>query len=291
MSAHVQPVIQPFFESLTHTWSYVVHCPASRRAAIYDCVLNYDFASGGTAHHSADEIITYVQAQNLSVDWIIETHAHADHLTAAPYLQEKLGGKIAIGHRIHQVQSVFIGIFNLADNVAADGRQFDHLFVDGEHYQVGELDAYTIPTPGHTPACMSHVIGDAVLVGDTIFMPDGGTARADFPGGNAATLYQSIQTLLSLPEEYRIFVCHDYASDRPFACQTTVGEEKKCNIHIKEGTSEAEFVAMREARDATLGMPNLILPSLQVNIRAGHFPAPESNGQMYLKWPVNAFKR
>lgn len=169
MSAHIQPVIQPFFESLTHTWSYVVHCPASRRAAIYDCVLNYDFASGGTAHHSADEIITYVQAQNLSVDWIIETHAHADHLTAAPYLQEKLSGKIAIGHRIHQVQSVFIGIFNLADSVAADGRQFDHLFADGEHYQIGELDAYTIPTPGHTPACMSHVIGDAVLVGDTIF--------------------------------------------------------------------------------------------------------------------------
>lgn len=285
------PLVQPFFDAATHTYSYVVHCPVTQRAAVIDSVLNYEAASGAVSHQSADLIIDYVRAQGLGVDWIIETHAHADHLSAAPYLRDRLGGKIAIGQPIAQVQSVFCRLFNLEDEVAADGSQFDHLFEDGETYAIGKLSARVMATPGHTPACMSHVIGDAVFVGDTLFMPDGGTARADFPGGDAATLYRSIQNILALPQDYRIFVCHDYGPNgRPFACETTVGAEKQHNIHVRDGLSEAEFVAMRQARDATLSVPNLILPALQVNIRAGRFPKPEDNGTVYLKWPVNAFR-
>ena len=287
----LKPIVQPFFETLTNTYSYVVHCPQTHRAAVIDSVLNYDSASGGTAHESADEIVAYVREQGLTVDWLIETHAHADHLSDAPYLHRQLGGTTAIGARITAVQNVFTGVFNLEGEVAVDGSQFEHLFADGEHYSIGNLQAYVMATPGHTPACLTHVIGDAVFVGDTLFMPDG-TARCDFPGGDAATLYQSIHKILALPEDFRLFVCHDYGPDgRAFACETTVFEQKQHNIHVREGIGEAEFVAMRTARDATLEMPKLILPSLQVNIRAGHFPAPEHNGTVYLKWPVNAFKK
>ena len=284
------PLVTAFFEPVTNTYSYVVQDPESKHAAIIDSVLNYDFASGSTATDSADEIIGHVRERQLVIDWIIETHAHADHLSAAPYLQQQLGGKIGIGAPITRVQTVFVDIFNLADTVATDGSQFDHLFRDGEHYRIGALEARAIATPGHTPACMSHIIGDSVFVCDTLFMPDSGTARADFPGGNAATLYQSIRKLLSLPDSQRMFMCHDYAPNgRPFQYQTTVGAQKRSNIHVHDGISEAEFVAMRTQRDATLDMPKLILPSLQVNIRAGHFPKPEANGRSYLKWPLNAF--
>ncbi len=291
MNTSSAPLVQPFFDAATHTYSYVVHCPDTQHAAVIDSVLNYEAASGAVSHQSADLIVDYVRAQGLSVDWIIETHAHADHLSAAPYLREQIGGKIAIGKPIAQVQSVFCRLFNLEGEVAADGSQFDHLFEDGETYTIGKLSARVMATPGHTPACMSHVIGDAVFVGDTLFMPDGGTARADFPGGDAATLYRSIQNILALPQDYRIFVCHDYGPNgRPFACETTVGAEKQHNIHVRDGLSEAGFVAMRQARDATLSVPNLILPALQVNIRAGRFPEPEDNGMVYFKWPVNAFR-
>ena len=290
MSA-LAPQVHPFFDALTHTWSYIVQDPASNHAAIIDPVLDYDFASGSTATTAADAIIAHVKQLGLSIDWIIETHAHADHLSAAPYLQQHLGGKIGIGAPITRVQQVFAPVFNIADELAADGSQFDHLFVDGEHYAIGELDARVMATPGHTPACMSHIIGDAVFVGDTLFMPDQGTARADFPGGDAAVLYQSIHKLLQLPEHFRMIMCHDYAPNgREFRHQTSVGEQKRHNIHIANGVGEAEFVQMRTERDRTLGMPKLILPSLQVNIRAGQFPAPESNGQVYLKWPLNLFR-
>lgn len=288
----VQPEVHAFFEPVTNTFSYVVRDPASNHAAIIDSVLNFDFASGNTDTHSADEIIDHVHKHGLTIDWIIETHAHADHLSAAPYLKEKLGGQVGIGHRITEVQKVFADVFHVADDVAADGSQFDHLFTDGERYSIGHITAQAMATPGHTPACMSHIIGDAVFVGDTLFMPDSGTARADFPGGDAATLYQSVRKLLELPENLRLFMCHDYGTDgRDVLYETTVGEQKRHNIHVRDGISEATFIQVRNKRDATLGMPKLILPSLQVNIRAGHLPKPEANGQVYLKWPVNAFKK
>ena len=284
------PIIESFFDEPTNTVSYVVHDPESRRAAIIDSVLDYDPASGRTSFSSADAIIAYVGEKELSIDWLLETHAHADHLSAAPYLQQKLGGKIAIGEHIVTVQSVFGKLFNAGSDFQRDGSDFDQLWKDGDRFQVGNLDVTVLHVPGHTPACIAYVIGDAVFVGDTMFMPDYGTARADFPGGDARTLYRSARRLLALPADTRLFMCHDYLPKgrEAYVWETTVAAERAANVHIHDGVSEDEFVAMREARDATLGMPKLILPSVQVNMRAGHMPAPEENGVTYLKIPVNA---
>lgn len=286
----VRPDVTAFFDQETETFSYVVKDPASSACAVIDSVMNLEYASGTISYEGADEIIAFIRDNNLKLQWLIETHVHADHLTAAPYIQERLGGRIGIGSNITVVQNVFAGIFNTGDEFKCDGSQFDVLFDDGDSYQIGEMTAYAMHTPGHTPACMTHVIGDAVFVGDTIFMPDVGTARADFPGGNAAVLYQSISKVLSLPDDARLFMCHDYPTGRDVDYQTTVAEEKKGNIHVHEGVAEAEFVSVREARDATLAMPHLILPSLQVNMRAGHLPPVEDNNMVYLKLPINAFK-
>ncbi|MEQ1495218.1 MAG: MBL fold metallo-hydrolase [Novosphingobium sp.] len=291
--AHAQsgvPQIKAFFDEATFTVTYVVHDPESRRAAIVDSVLDYDPASGRTSCSSADAVIAYVGEKALSVDWHLETHAHADHLSAAPYLQQKLGGKIAIGEHIVKVQQVFGNLFNAGTGFARDGSDFDHLWKDGDHFQIGKLDVTVLHVPGHTPACIAYVIGDAVFVGDTMFMPDYGTARADFPGGDARSLYQSAQRLLSLPAETRLFMCHDYLPEgrTQYVWESTVEAERKANVHIHEGVSEDAFVAMREARDKTLAMPRLILPSVQVNMRAGHMPPAEDNGVTYLKIPVNA---
>ena len=283
------PQVESFFDPVTNTVSYVVIDPQSRRCALVDSVLDYDAASGHTSYAGAQKLVDFVRAQNLTVDWLLETHVHADHLSAAPWLQEQVGGKLAIGDHIRTVQHTFGKVFNAGTDFARDGSQFDHLFHDGDHYQVGELQARALHTPGHTPACMSHLIGDALFVGDTLFMPDYGTARCDFPGGDARTLYRSIRKLLALPDETRVFLCHDYlpeGRDR-FCWQTTIGEQRRHNIHVHEGISEAQFVAMREERDATLGMPRLILPSVQVNMRAGHLPPPEDNGVQYMKIPLN----
>ena len=283
------PQVESFFDPVTNTVSYVVIDPQSRRCALVDSVLDYDAASGHTSYAGAQKLVDFVRAQNLTVDWLLETHVHADHLSAAPWLQEQVGGKLAIGDHIRTVQDTFGKVFNAGTDFARDGSQFDHLFHDGDHYQVGELQARALHTPGHTPACMSHLIGDALFVGDTLFMPDYGTARCDFPGGDARTLYRSIRKLLALPDETRVFLCHDYlpeGRDR-FCWQTTIGEQRRHNIHVHEGISEAQFVAMREERDATLGMPRLILPSVQVNMRAGHLPPPEDNGVRYMKIPLN----
>ena len=283
------PQVESFFDPVTNTVSYVVIDPQSRRCALVDSVLDYDAASGHTSYAGAQKLVDFVRAQNLTVDWLLETHVHADHLSAAPWLQEQVGGKLAIGDHIRTVQHTFGKVFNAGTDFARDGSQFDHLFHDGDHYQVGELQARALHTPGHTPACMSHLIGDALFVGDTLFMPDYGTARCDFPGGDARTLYRSIRKLLALPDETRVFLCHDYlpeGRDR-FCWQTTIGEQRRHNIHVHEGISEAQFVAMREERDATLGMPRLILPSVQVNMRAGHLPPPEDNGVRYMKIPLN----
>lgn len=283
-----KPDVVPFYDEDTNTFSYVVSDPASRACAIVDSVMEFDYPSGRTTFKGADSIIEYIKSHKLDLQWHIETHVHADHLSAAPYIQEKLGGKIGIGEKITQVQKTFGEIFNESEDFRRDGSQFDHLFRDGEQYSVGKLVCTAIHTPGHTPACMTHVIGDAVFVGDTLFMPDGGTARADFPGGDARTLFQSVRHILSLPDSARIFVCHDYMPDgREVEFETTVKAEKDANIHVHDGIDESEFVAMREARDKTLGMPRLILPSLQVNMRAGHLPDPESNGVVYLKIPLN----
>lgn len=286
------PKVVPFFEEDTNTFSYVVQDPDSKACAIVDSVLDFDMASGGVSYESADAIIAYVQDRQLEVQWILETHVHADHLTAAPYLQEKLGGKIAIGEHVKTVQETFAGIYNTGAEFRRDGSQFDHLFKDGEQYQIGNLSAYVLHTPGHTPACTTHVIGDAAFVGDTLFMPDAGTARADFPGGDAGQLYQSIKKILSLPPDTRIFMCHDYGADdrKEVEYQTSVKDELAQNIHVNDKVSEADFVKMRTARDKTLAVPHLILPSLQVNMRAGHLPPAESNGVSYLKLPINAFK-
>lgn len=290
-SSKMKPEVAPFFDKDTNTFSYVVKDPSSNSCAIVDSVLDFDYPSGSISYTGADRIIDYVKEHNLKVEWLIETHAHADHLSAAPYIQEKLGGKLGIGEHIVTVQETFGKVFNAGTEFERDGSQFDHLFKDGETYKVGELECKAIHTPGHTPACMTHVMGDAAFVGDTLFMPDAGTARADFPGGDAGVLFDSIQIILSLPAETRIFMCHDYCPNgRQLEYLTTVEEQRKNNIHVKEGTSKAAFVEMRQARDRTLGMPRLILPSLQVNMRAGHFPEPESNGTVYLKVPINAFK-
>jgi glyoxylase-like metal-dependent hydrolase (beta-lactamase superfamily II) len=284
------PVIKAFFDAPTFTVTYVVHDSESDRAVIIDSVLDFDPASGRTSYASADAVLAYVAEKALTVDWLLETHAHADHLSAAPYLQGRLGGKIAIGAQICTVQEVFGGLFNAGPQFAHDGSDFDHLFADGDQFTVGKLQVTVLHVPGHTPACIAYVIGDAVFVGDTMFMPDYGTARADFPGGDARTLYRSARRILSLPSETRLFLCHDYlpAGRTEYVWETTVAAERAGNVHIHEGVSEDEFVAMREARDATLAMPRLILPSVQVNMRAGHFPPAEDNGVTYLKIPLNA---
>jgi glyoxylase-like metal-dependent hydrolase (beta-lactamase superfamily II) len=284
------PMIRAFFDKPTFTVSYVVHDPETKKAAIIDSVLDFDPASGRTSLASADSIIQYVAQQGLAVDWLLETHAHADHLSAAPYLQQKLGGKIAIGEHIVTVQNVFGKLFNADTDFQRDGSDFDRLFADGDHFQIGKLDVTVLHVPGHTPADIAYVIGDAVFTGDTMFMPDYGTARADFPGGNARQLFQSLRRILSLPATTRLFMCHDYlpAGRTEYAWETTVEAERTGNIHAHDGITEDEFVAMREARDATLDMPRLILPSVQVNMRAGHMPAADDNGITYLKIPVNA---
>ncbi|MBO2928799.1 MBL fold metallo-hydrolase [Metapseudomonas otitidis] len=286
MTAHVEP----FFDPATFTYSYVVSDPASRRCAVVDSVLDYDPAAGRTRTASADRLIAYVREQGLTLEWILETHVHADHLSAAPYIQRQLGGRLAIGEHITVVQRTFGTLFNAESGFATDGSQFDHLLKDGDRFSVGGIQAQALHTPGHTPACMTYLIGDAAFVGDTLFMPDYGTARCDFPGGDARTLYRSIRRLFALPDTTRLFMCHDYKAPgrEHFLYQTSVGEERAHNVHVHEGISEDEFVAMRQARDANLGMPALILPSVQVNMRAGQLPPAEANGTRYLKIPLNA---
>ncbi|NMM45491.1 MBL fold metallo-hydrolase [Rhodospirillaceae bacterium KN72] len=284
-----KPEVKTFFDKDTFTATHVVMDPETKAAAIVDSVKDYDPKSGRTATRSADEVIAFVKDKGLTVEWILETHVHADHLSAAPYLKEKLGGKIAIGARIDIVQGVFKRIFNAEEDFATDGRQFDLLLDDAASFKLGSIDATVIHTPGHTPACSTYVIGDAAFVGDTLFMPDFGTARCDFPGGDARVLYKSIQKILALPPETRIFLCHDYAPNgREYIWETTVAAEKAENIHVRDGISEDDFVKMRTERDKQLDMPVLILPSVQVNMRAGELPPPEANGTRYLKIPVDA---
>ncbi len=284
------PDVKVFFDAATNTFSYVVWDRASRQAAVLDSVLDYDAASGRTRREGADAIIDFVAAQALELAWVIDTHVHADHLSASPYVQSRLGGRLGIGEHICSVQQTFGKLFNVEDGFARDGSQFDHLFKDGERYRLGEIEAVAWHTPGHTAACMTHVIGDAAFVGDTLFMPDYGTARCDFPGGDARQLYRSIQRIFALPDDTRVFLCHDYkAPGRDvFAHETTVGEQRRANIHVHEGVSEETFVALRQARDATLAVPRLLLPSVQVNMRAGLLPPAEDNGVSYLKIPLNA---
>ncbi|MGE8616908.1 MAG: MBL fold metallo-hydrolase [Achromobacter spanius] len=283
----MNPHIQAFFDAVTATVTYVVHDGSA--CAIIDSVLDYDPKSGRSSTASADRVVDYVRENGLDTQWLLETHAHADHLSAAPYLQRKLGGVIAIGQSIRTVQGVFKQIFNLEPEFQLDGSQFGRLFADGEVFKIGKLEATAIHVPGHTPADMAYLIGDAAFVGDTMFMPDVGTARCDFPGGNAHELYRSIQRLLSLPGDTRLFMCHDYPPNgRNANWQTSVAAQRNGNIHVRDGISEDDFVAMRTRRDATLSMPTLILPAIQVNIRAGHFPPPEDNGVRYLKIPVDS---
>jgi len=290
-AADAQATVAPFYDESSNTFSYIVADPQTAACAVIDSVMNFDQASGTISHEGADQIIDYILRHNLELNWILETHVHADHLSAAPYIKERLGGKMGIGSAITIVQETFGKVFNEGTDFQRDGSQFDRLFEDGDHLAVGKLSVEVLHTPGHTPACMSYVVGDAVFVGDTLFMPDGGTARADFPGGDARELYRTIQRIFSLPDEYRIFVCHDYCPNgRKVEYQTSVEDEKRANIHLNSATTENEFVHMREARDKTLGMPQLILPSLQVNMRAGHLPEAEETGQVFLKLPVNAFK-
>ena len=282
------PTVQSFFDPATWTVSYVVYEQEGSVCAIIDPVLDYDPKSGRTRTSSADKLISFVQGKNLQIEWILETHAHADHLSAAHYLKKKIGGKIAIGAAITNVQDVFKRIFHLEPEFRSDGHQFDLLLKDGETFAIGALTVEALSVHGHTPACMAYRIGDAVFVGDTLFMPDVGTARCDFPGGDAHMLYRSIRKLLSLPAETRLFMCHDYPPEsRSAAWETTVAEQRAKNIHVHDGVSEEEFVKMRTERDATLQMPVLILPSVQVNIRAGEMPPPEDNGVSYLKIPIN----
>ena len=281
--------VRSFFDEATFTVTHVLSDPASGKAAIIDSVLDFDPASGRTSTSSADALIAYIREQDLEVEWLLETHAHADHLSAAPYLQEQLGGKLAIGRHILTVQETFGKIFNEGTRFARDGSQFDHLFDEGDRFSVGSIPAIALHVPGHTPADMAYVIGDTVFIGDTLFMPDYGSARADFPGGDAHVLYRSVRRLLSLPESTRLFLCHDYKAPgrNTYAWETTVAEQRSGNVHLRDGISEDDFVAMRRARDATLDMPRLILPSIQVNMRGGHFPEPEENGVSYLKLPLN----
>lgn len=284
-----KPEVKAFFDEATFTVSYVVSDPATAKAAIIDPVLDYDAASGRTSTASADQLIAYINDGGLSVDWILETHVHADHLSGAPYLKEKLGGKTAIGSSVTAVQKTFKSIFNLRD-LATDGGQFDRLFADGDSFDVGDIDGRVIATPGHTPACVTYVIGDSAYVGDTLFMPDFGTARTDFPGGSASQLYASIQKTFSLPDDTRLFMCHDYKAPGrdEYAWETTVAAQRTGNVHINKDISEGDFVATREGRDSQLGMPKLLLPAIQVNIRAGQFPDPEDNDICYLKIPIDA---
>jgi len=284
-----RPVVKAFFDEATFTVTYVVSDPATSCAAIIDPVLDYDAASGRTSTTSADAVAAYVQENKLGVDWILETHVHADHLSGAPYLKEKLGGQTAIGKHVTTVQETFKTVFNLADLVT-DGSQFDQLFSDGDTFPVGEIEGRVIATPGHTPACITYVIGDSAYVGDTLFMQDFGTARTDFPGGSAAELYASIQKILSLPDDTRLFMCHDYKAPGrdTFAWETTVAKQRDANIHINKNVSGQEFIAMREGRDKELGMPKLLLPAIQVNVRAGQLPEPEDNNVRYLKIPLDA---
>ena len=288
-NATVTPQVHGIFDEATWTVTYVVFEKQGSSCAIIDSVLDYDPKSGRTDHKSADKVIAFVKANDLKVEWILETHAHADHLTAAPYLKQHLGGKTAIGDHIGGVQKVFKAIFNMEAGFKQDGSQFDHLFADGETIQVGAISGHTMYVPGHTPACVAYQFGDAVFVGDTMFMPDVGTARCDFPGGDAKTLYASTRKILSLPPETRLFMCHDYPPNgRPVNFQTTVAEQRAKNIHVHDGISEAQFVDMRTKRDATLAMPVLILPAVQINIRAGELPPKEDNGVSYVKIPLNA---
>ncbi|MCO4812608.1 MAG: MBL fold metallo-hydrolase [Gammaproteobacteria bacterium] len=284
-----KPDVTAFFDESTFTVTYVVSDPATGRAAVVDPVLDFDPASGRTSTTSADNLIAFIQDSKLRVDWILETHVHADHLSGASYIRETLGGKTAIGMAVTAVQETFKGVFNLKD-LATDGSQFEHLFADAETFSVGDIEARIIATPGHTPACVTYVIGDAAFVGDTLFMPDFGSARTDFPGGSAPQLYESIQKILALPDDTRLFMCHDYkAPGRDvYAWETSVAEQRASNIHISDKVSRDEFVAMREGRDSQLGMPKLILPSLQVNLRAGQLPEPEDNNIRYLKLPLDA---
>jgi glyoxylase-like metal-dependent hydrolase (beta-lactamase superfamily II) len=283
-----KPDVRAFHDAATFTVTYVVSDPATRQAAIIDSVLDYDPAAGRTSTDSADAVIAFVGKNDLDVAWILETHVHADHLSAAPYIKDRLGGSAAIGANVTTVQETFKPIFNLED-LATDGSQFDHRFTEGDTFTIGEIEARTIATPGHTPACMTYVIGDAAFVGDTLFMPDYGTARCDFPGGSAAQLYDSIQKILSLPADTRLFMCHDYKAPGrdEFAWETSVAEQRAHNVHINEKVSRDEFIETREGRDANLGMPKLILPSLQVNLRAGQLPPPEDNDIRYLKIPLD----
>ncbi|HTV68579.1 MAG TPA: MBL fold metallo-hydrolase [Rhizobiaceae bacterium] len=284
----VKPEVIGFFDKQTNTISYVVRDPASKACTVVDSVMDIDYAAGRITSDGADRIVEYIKSNGLSVEWIIETHVHADHLSGAPYIQQKLGGKLGIGENITVVQETFGKIFNEGTEFQRDGSQFDKLFGDGDSYTIGAMTAYVMHTPGHTPACMTHVIGDAAFIGDTLFMPDGGSARADFPGGDARVLYRSIQRVLSLPDDTRLFICHDYGPNgRDIKWETTVGIEKAHNIHLKDGVTEDEFVAMREARDKTLSMPKLIIPSLQINMRAGQLPPKDESGKSYLKVPVN----
>ena len=285
----MNPDIRTFFDEATFTATHVVWDPETKRAAIIDSVHDYDPKSGRTDTASADAVIAFVQQEGLEVDWILETHVHADHLTAAPYLQEKLGGRIGIGAKVAVVQGVFKSVFNAEDAFATDGRQFDRLFEDSEQFQIGDLTVEVMHTPGHTPACVTYVVGDAAFVGDTLFMPDFGTARCDFPGGDARQLYRSIKCILALPPETRLFLCHDYGpGGRAYEWVTTVAAQREKNIHVNDSVDEDGFVAMRTERDKQLSMPVLILPSVQVNMRAGVMPPPEANGISYLKLPVDA---
>ncbi|MCG4258596.1 MBL fold metallo-hydrolase [Acetobacter senegalensis] len=284
-----KPVIRTFFDETTFTASHVVHDPDTKAAAIIDSVLDYEAASGRTSYASAEKIVEYVRTEGLHVEWQLETHAHADHLSAAPWLQEQVGGKLGIGADIVTVQNVFGKIFNTGSEFARDGSQFERLFHDGDRFKVGTLDAIALHVPGHTSADMAFIIGDAAFIGDTLFMPDYGTARADFPGGDARMLFRSIHRLLKLPEQTRLFLCHDYKAPGrdTFAWETTVGAERAHNVHVHDGVTEDDFVKMRTTRDAKLSLPNLIMPSVQVNIRGGHMPEPEENGVSYIKIPIN----
>ena len=288
----IQPVIRAFFDEPTFTVSYLVSDPVTRRAAVIDPVLDFDLASGKADVRSAEAILAAARADGLTIDWVLETHAHADHLSAAPFIKAETGAKVGIGEHITEVQAIFRPVFQ-ADDLAADGSAFDHLFADGERFAIGELEVEVIHVPGHTPADVAYRIGDAVFVGDTLFMPDYGTARADFPGGDARKLYRSIRRLLALPGETRLYMCHDYKAPGrdDYRWETTVAEERRANVHMHDGVGEDEFVAMRETRDAGLAAPRLLLPSIQVNIRAGHFPPAEANGVSYLLIPVKPVRR
>jgi glyoxylase-like metal-dependent hydrolase (beta-lactamase superfamily II) len=288
----MQPTVTPFFHAPTGTWTYVVEDVQSRQAAVVDPVLDYDPRSARTGTASAEAVLGHLKSRGLGLAWILETHAHADHLSAAAWLQSQAGGQVAIGEGIRQVQATFKRIFGLGDGFMADGRQFDRLLADGDTLPLGALEGRVLATPGHTSDSVSYLFGDALFVGDTVFMPDGGSARCDFPGGDAAQLYRSVQRLYALPEATRVFVCHDYSpGGREVRCETTIGEQRSANIHVRAEKPEAEFVAMRHARDATLDVPNLIIPSVQVNIRAGFLPPAEPDGVSYLKVPLNVIGR